>query len=147
MVIIDYLPRSTSLADFFDYYVGMGALFGALRAMNNGFWSGAIAFGIAGYFACFSVLPQKVFAKAFRLAWRAAIVGVVVGAVLGPLNFFLLRRFTTIYLGEPFLGYIFGVTVGFVIGTFYGAIVGARREIAQQKLEQNAPLSTVESGA
>jgi MFS family permease len=147
IVIIDHLPRSRPLADVFDYYVGMGAIFGALRAMNVGLWSGAIAFGIAGYFACFSALPQKVFARSFRLAWRAMVVGVTVGAVLGPINFLMLRQFTSNILTDPFSGYMYGVIGGFIIGIFYGAIVGARREIARQKLEQNAPLSTTESGA
>ena len=147
IVIIDHLPRSRPLADVFDYYVGMGAIFGALRAMNVGLWSGAIAFGIAGYFACFNALPQKVFAKSFRLAWRAVVVGVAVGTVLGPLNFFLLGRFTSAIVADPFSGYMYGVIGGFIIGTFYGVIVGARREIARQKFEQNAAPSTVESAA
>ena len=134
-------PRSV----FHDVFIG--AFMGAIYAISTGLWSGAIAFAIAGYFACFSVLPQKVFDQAFRLAWRSMLVGVAVGAVLGPLNFFILGRFMSAMMADPFSGYIYGVIGGFVIGTFYGAIAGARREIARQKLEQNALLSTIESRA
>jgi len=146
VVFIEHLIQPNWVKHAFNY-VGVGALFGALRAMNDGLWSGAIGFGIAGYFACFSVWPRKVFAKAFRMAWRAALVGVAVGAVLGPINTFVWRRFASGGLTDPFSGYMYGVISGFIIDTLYGAIAGARREIARQKLEQNAALSTVESAA
>lgn len=146
VVFIEHLIQPNWVRHAFNY-VGTGALFSAMYAMAIGFWSGGVAFGIAGYFACFSVWPQKVFAKAFRLAWRATVVGVAVGAVLGPINTFVWRRFASGGLTDPFSGYMYGVIGGFIIGTFYGTIVGARREIARQKLEQNAVLSTVESTA
>lgn len=146
VVLVENLSRSgATRSDFQD--VPIGAFMGAAYAIAVGLCSGAVAFAIAGYFACFSVLPQKVFDKAFRLAWRTTLFGVAVGAVLGPINFLILRRFTSNILADPFSGYMYGVIGGFIIGTFYGAIVGARREIARQKLEQNAPFSAIESGA
>ncbi len=146
VVFVENVTRPSRFWGIF-HDVPAGAEFGAVYAKFIGLWSGAISFAIAGYFACFSILPQKVFAKSFRLAWRAALVGVIVGAVLGPINFFLLGRFTPLNLRDPFIGYVCGVIGGFIIGTFYGAIVGARREIARQKREQNAALSTIESAA
>lgn len=146
IILVGNLSQFGATGNVFDE-VETGATFGAIYAIAVGLWSGAIGFGIAGYFACFSVLPRKVFAKAFRLAWRAALVGVAVGAVLGPINTFVWRRFASCGLTDPFSGYMYGVIGGFIIGIFYGAIVGARREIARQKSEQNAALSTVESAA
>ncbi len=142
VMMVGILIRSGATSNGF-LGMGLGALYGALCAIAIGSCSGFVAFGIAGYFACFSAWSHEV----FRLAWRAAIVGVVVGAVLGPINFLMLRQFTSNILTDPFSGYMYGVIGGFIIGIFYGAIVGARREIARQKLEQNAPLSTTESGA
>ncbi len=146
IILVGNLSQFGATGSVFDE-VETGATFGAIYAIAVGFCSGFIAFGIAGYFACFSIWPRKIFAKAFRLAWRAMVVGVTVGAVLGPINFLMLRQFTSNILTDPFSGYMYGVIGGFIIGIFYGAIVGARREIARQKLEQNAPLSTTESGA
>ena len=134
IIFVQNLTQSRSLGLFHD--VPTGALFGAAYAVYTGFWSGGIAFGIAGFFACLSTLPRQVFARAFRLASRATFLGVAIGAVLGPLNTFVWRHFASGALADPFSGYMYGVIGGFIVGTFYGAIVGARREIARQKAEQ-----------
>lgn len=117
--------------------VGTSALMGAAYLCLIGFLSGGVAFSIAGCFACLSAFPRKVFGEVWGLAWRAAIVSVILGEVLGIINNLLLNRLThATSLNDWTSGYVFGLTGGFVIGTFYGAIIGAKRELARQKLEQ-----------
>ncbi len=122
-------------------YPVLGAL------IRGGLMAGVVAFGIAGFFACFSASPQKVFSKALRLSWLLATVGIVLGFVSAIVDTLLFAPLMHI---RPFFNpsaWFLGMLGGFVIGTFYGAIVGARNEIARQKVESKVALSTLESAA
>lgn len=128
--------------------MGIGTFVGAAYATSVGICSGFIAFMIAGLFACFSQFSQKVFTQAFRLAWRTVIIGVVIGAFLGVVNVLFFARMVSSIKWDWFEGYVYGVLGGLALGTFYGAIIGAKRELARQKLEtKNAALSVVENAA
>jgi tetrahydromethanopterin S-methyltransferase subunit C len=65
----------------------------------------------------------------------------LIGLVLGGLYYGLWHYFTNARITVPIFGYILVVIIGFVLGTFYGAIVGAKREVARQRNEENAALS------
>ena len=129
--------------------VGTGAAFGAIYAVFTGLCSGAIAFGSAGTMACFSNLPKKVFRASWRLAWRATLIGTFIGGVLGAINALLFGRFfggrNDLFGGYLFGGYMIGVISGFIVGTFYGALAGAEREVARQKAEAKTVLPVVGS--
>ena len=131
MIFLNNLTTARGTRSLFGD-VGTGALVGSAYAVSVGLISGAIAFGSAGTMACFSNLPRKVFGASWRLAWRATFIATAVGGVLGPINMLLFARLLR-STGDSFSGYMLGVIGGFIIGTFYGALVGAKREVRRQK--------------
>ena len=124
------------------------AKLGAHLVLVIGAVAGAIAFAIAGFFACLSERPRAVFAAALRFTCRSVLIGVAIGVLLGALNGSLftysMREDILVPVGvdrighagedDIMLGSTLGVIAAFIIAIFYGAIVGAKREIARQKL-------------
>lgn len=106
---------------------------GAFVAFVFGATAGALAFAIAGAFAYLSVTPTHIFKAVFRLAWRSSLMLTTLGAALGFINAIVwghLLNATPNVSTNPalrcFWSMLLGVIIGFVIGTFYGAIMGAR---------------------
>ena len=99
----------------------MAAVYGAVCAMAVGGPTGLISF-IVVELLC-RHLPDEAVGRSLKGAMRGSAFGVVAGGLLGLLLAELMPGTT-----EPAQGYILGVIVGFIGGTFFGGIKHALME-------------------
>lgn len=124
-----------------------GPLMGAFTAGIVGAVTGLLAFIAVGIVSCFSRLPDQVFLAAVKSAGQNTIIGVTVCSISGAINFALINARLLPILSDAWEvlkikqstavaatdGFYYGAIIGFVLGTFYGAIAGALREAKHQR--------------
>ena len=126
-----------------------GAAMGAACAAVVGLVCGVITFVLVAIIATAALMPDEVFAPSFHLAGRNSVWGIGAGGFAGAVNgclYCLLfgARANLAFSTCLFFGFVYGVAAGFIIGSFHGALKGARDEMKRQRAEETILESTPE---
>jgi len=138
------------LGENVDASMVIGVYFAVVVAL----FCGALAFFIAGLIASKPRYDANIFWPALGVFWpslrrgaRGALLGVAIGGFVGVVNMVLAtkifgypaQRADLLSLPRDLASaFQFGVTLGFAIGAFYGAIRGALDELKRQRTAQDA---------